>query len=338
MAHLVRVRRQRYCLAGMLIGIMTLSSCDEFSQSFKSEPSLERPTRESTATKAGQTTKLIETDVEAPEVFHLTEAGLWDGRPSLGGIWVAHPDVTDPERVIIRNTSNNKFVIGALFRRQRDIPGPRIQASSDAAAALGMIAGAPVKLDVTALRRESVPEVSDTQEKPVPAPEATPVPTKKTPKKKPADADPVATPAQPDAAAEKPRKKKKFRLFRKKKSKDTGDITETTLDPIAGAAAAIEAATPMAAKPVTPTVARPAKSSLKRPYVQIGQFNVKANAERIAGKMGKSGLTSSVVKQRSGGNTSWRVIVGPAQSKPDLSALLKKVKKAGFSDAYAVAK
>jgi rare lipoprotein A len=45
-----------------------------------------------------------ERDVEAPEVFDVTDEGLWDGRPSLGGVWVAHPDATDPERVMIRNT------------------------------------------------------------------------------------------------------------------------------------------------------------------------------------------------------------------------------------------
>ena len=32
-------------------------------------------------------------DVLAPEVFQVREDGLWDGRPSLGGAWVAHPDV-----------------------------------------------------------------------------------------------------------------------------------------------------------------------------------------------------------------------------------------------------
>ena len=112
--------------------------------------------KETTTEASGQSTQLIERDVEAPEVFEVTEAGLWDGRPSLGGVWVAHADVTEPERVIIRNSSNGKFVIGALFRREREIPGPRIQASSDAAAALGMLAGAPVELHVTALRRETV--------------------------------------------------------------------------------------------------------------------------------------------------------------------------------------
>lgn len=110
------------------------------------------------ASADGRATKLIERDVEAPDVFSATEAGLWDGRPSLGGVWVAHPDVKDPERVIIRNVTNDKFVIGALFRRERDNPGPRLQASSDAAAALGMLAGQPIELNVTALRREEVPE------------------------------------------------------------------------------------------------------------------------------------------------------------------------------------
>ena len=108
-----------------------------------------------TADPAG-TTRLVERDVEAPDVFNVSEQGLWDGRPSLGGVWVAYPTVKDPERVIIRNPDNGKFVIGALFRRERDMPGPRLQVSSDAAAALGLLAGQPGKLDVTALRREEV--------------------------------------------------------------------------------------------------------------------------------------------------------------------------------------
>lgn len=103
-------------------------------------------------------------DSEAPEVFHVTDQGLWDGRPSLGGVWVAHPTVTDPERVIIRNEANGQYVVGALFRRERDNPGPQLQVSSDAAAALGMLAGSPARLDVTALRRDDP--------KPAPEPEA----------------------------------------------------------------------------------------------------------------------------------------------------------------------
>lgn len=127
-----------------------LGACSDF-------PSLNRITDPAAIVADGKTsteTTLIERDIEAPEAFDVTEPGLWDGRPSLGGVWVAHPDVKDPERVIVRNTSNGKFVIGALFRRERDMPGPRLQVSSDAAAALGMLAGAPAELNVTALRRE----------------------------------------------------------------------------------------------------------------------------------------------------------------------------------------
>lgn len=110
------------------------------------------------AAATAQSVQLVERDVEAPDVFQTNEKGLWDGRPSLGGVWVAHPDVIDPERVIIRNLSNGKFVIGALFRRERENPGPALQVSSDAAAALEMLAGAPVDLQVVALRREEVAE------------------------------------------------------------------------------------------------------------------------------------------------------------------------------------
>lgn len=93
-------------------------------------------------------------DIEAPDVFQVTESALWDGRPSLGGIWVASPDAVDPERVVMFNPATGKSVQGALFRRERDNPGPRLQISSDAAEALGILAGQPVELKVTALRRE----------------------------------------------------------------------------------------------------------------------------------------------------------------------------------------
>jgi|GEM_PF-82453 len=93
-------------------------------------------------------------DVEAPDVFDLRDEALWDGRPSLGGVWVAHASVKEPERVIIRNPANGKSVIGALFRRENANPGPAIQLSSDAAGALEILAGAPTEVEIVALRRE----------------------------------------------------------------------------------------------------------------------------------------------------------------------------------------
>lgn len=266
-----------------------------------------------------QSTELVQTDVEAPEVFQLTDQGLWDGRPSLGGVWVAHPDVTDPERVIIRNTANGQFVIGALFRRERENPGPSLQVSSDAAEALGMLAGAPTELNVTALRREEAAA--------------------------PAEAAPVAE-------------------FDEAVSADLavpGEIAATALDPIAGAAAAIDEAeadaaitataldgtaldgaaldgTPLAAAAPLPE-ALPAAivaSSLDKPFIQIGIFSIEANANTAAGQMSELGLTARVVPQQSQGRDFWSVIVGPATSEADRAAQLDKIKGAGFADAYFV--
>ncbi|MFU8862396.1 MAG: SPOR domain-containing protein [Rhodobacterales bacterium] len=250
---------------------------------------------------SNRSVRLVERDVEAPGVFQVTEAGLWDGRPSLGGVWVAHPDVKEPERVIIRNTVNGNFVIGALFRREVDTPGPRVQVSSDAAATLGMLAGQPVQVNVTALRRE---EVSD------PAAAET-------------DGPDVADPAMPAPSG----------------------ITESRLDPISSAAAAIEAApqpvpAAAAAPSPAPQAAAPAPqarpSNLDKPFLQIGIFSVEANAQRAATAMRNAGMVPEVKRQESQGKPFWRVLVGPAGSAAERSSLLAKIKQEGFTDAYAV--
>lgn len=145
---------------GLAMGLLGCDENGEFSMSGLTSPSTGD---ETTAPASSQSTELVERDVEAPDVFQVEGKGLWDGRPSLGGVWVAHPNTTDPERVIIRNTANGKFVIGALFRRERDNPGPPLQVSSDAAEALGMLAGAPADLNVTALRREEAAPVAEAQ-------------------------------------------------------------------------------------------------------------------------------------------------------------------------------
>jgi len=142
----------------------------------------------------GRSVQIVERDIEAPEVFQLTDLGLWDGRPSLGGVWIAHAEAEDPERVIIRNDDTGQFVIGALFRRERENPGPRLQVSSDAASALGMLAGQPVSLNVTALRRQELPPAAAPSEAPAVALAAAPD----------ADADAAAPVALAGATAEAP--------------------------------------------------------------------------------------------------------------------------------------
>lgn len=254
-------------------------------------------------------TRLVERDVEAPEIFETTSEGLWDGRPSLGGVWVAHPDVTDPERVIIRNDENGRFVIGALFRRERDHPGPELQISSDAAAALGVLAGDPAVLNVTALRRE---EVSETAEA---APDA--------------DAPEALITGEEIAASAAP-----------------GEITATPLDGAGDfasvAAAAIDAADPAAtpAPEPQPEVARTpvATGNLERAYVQIGIFSVQENATNTGQALRNAGLEPTIYDQSSNGRQFWRVVVGPAGSEADRDTVLASVRELGFDDAFFVSR
>lgn len=286
------------------VALLVLTGC----QGFDGGNIFGAKSEEATASGDASSVRLVERDVEAPEVFQVTDKGLWDGRPSLGGVWVAHPDVEDPERVIIRNTANSKFVIGALFRRERANPGPVFQVSSDAAAALGMLAGAPAQLNVTALRREEAPTAED-----------------------------AAAPGAGDTLT-------------------PGAVETSSLDPVAGAAAAaIDAAEPQASEPKsqarTPapqsapasspapaTAPKPTAggSALERPYLQVGIFSVEQNARNTATSMRQAGMVPTVLKQESQGKTFWRVIVGPASSASERATLLKKIKGVGFGDTYAV--
>lgn len=314
------LRRTPFCslksLGASALVLVLLGGCDENGQF-----SLPLPQAVAPASTAGTTpsTKLIERDVEAPEIFSANDEGLWDGRPSLGGVWVAHPDVSDPERVIVRNEDNGKFVVGALFRKERDLPGPKLQVSSDAAAALGILAGAPAKLNVTALRREETEEIIEEE----PAPEVL--------EDEPAP-ETVANVAAP------------------------AEVASAPLDPIAAASAAIEAAPPTpplsAALPAanattvaaTPEPAPPAPkpaaprktSSLDKPFIQLGIFSVEANANRVTQQMSNAGIVATVKTFEANGRSFWRVVVGPATSRSELRTLTAAIKAEGFSDAYAV--
>ncbi len=264
----------------------------------------------------------VEKDVEAPEVFGKTDSGLWDGRPSLGGVWVAHPDVKEPERALIRNLDNGKEIIGALFRRERANPGPRFQVSSDAAAELGMLAGAPSQLEVVALRKEQVPVR--------PAPGAQPAPPEgpvilKRPGDEAAGAEGAADqPAKAGSGGQKP----------------VDQVAEMAASAIEQATSASSAAEGAAAKPAPEAKPapgnRPAASGLEKPYIQIGIFSVKANADNTANLLRNSGVVPTIRKFQSKGKTYWRVIVGPIASKADRKLLLQKVAGLGFPDAYPV--
>ena len=268
----------------------------------------------------GGSIKLVERDVESPEVFQVTEKALWDGRPSLGGVWVAHPDSEQPERVIIRNKTNGKFVIGALFKRERDNPGPRLQLSSDAASALGVLAGAPTTLNVTVLRRETV-NVNEGKGAP-----ATPE-TVATETLKPAPTQDIATKvlasvekaeAEKAAKSTNPVKKPSAKV-----SEPSQKIARTT--PKTAEAAKPVTAKPAAAKPVTRT------SSLSKPYIQLGFFSQEKNARNTLKSLETRKIPGKLVKATAKGKTFWRVLAGPAQTKGERDAYANEIKKMGFS-------
>lgn len=311
-ARMVKARIGKLSL--VLGAALTLAGCQEGTSPLgflKGKPA------EGTAAAApadSSTVKVVDRDVEAPDVFQTTDKGLWDGRPSLGGVWVAAPDVKEPERVIIRNPANGKFIIGALFRRERLNPGPRLQLSSDAAEALGLLAGQPATIKVTALRR---------QEGPAPAPDA------KNPKldtNEAIEAKPIgdiaanANAAIDKAAGSKPAPTKPG---------------TAPMRPVAAGAA-----TPAPAAPAATTAAAPAAkpaAGQEKAMLQIGIFSVEDNAKRAAKVLKGKGLTSSVVKEESQGKALWRVLIGPTNA-ADRDAVLAKVKTLGFADAYFVTK
>jgi rare lipoprotein A (peptidoglycan hydrolase) len=381
-------------LAVLAVGLAVLAGCEEglSPDGASKEASADDTQTDQKVELFPDFSKTSGESVEAPEVFNVVEAGLWDGRPSLGGIWVAHPDVTQPERVLIKNTANNKSITGALFRRERSQPGPTLQLSSAAAEKLGILAGAPTKVEVVALRRkpvetkepepEETPEV-ETAENTTEAEEAKPqedvvdTAAAEADAEKPAkrkwwqkketvaaagatgaaaaaatdtaaeatteaaeqvvetavEATPTATLSDPEVTApeEKPAKRK---WWQKKK---TDTITETPLDPIAGAAAAIDAAEPT---PVSTTAAASTQQSttrsLPKPFVQVGTFNVEANAQSAVSKIERNGMSADIRELKTGDKTVWRVLVGPAKTRSERNAIQRDVKDLGFTDAFTV--
>lgn len=327
-----------------------LAACQPGSNPFASSPSTE-----ASAPRAQTSTRIVDRDVEAPQVYQVTDSALWDGRPSLGGVWVASADVKDPERVIMRNPANGKFVIGALFRRERENPGPKLQISSDAAEALGILAGAPVSISVTALRREETPvevpqtpildsneSLADASLAPTSgagaidaggiatsalspaAPKSAPQPAAAPPKpanSKPADPKAAAktsdakTPAKADVKADT--------------APDTIAATATkALDKAAEGAPIQTAAQPASAQPAATTAATAATTLAADRTVQVGIFSIEANAKRAADKIKTAGVPSEIRKGSTNGKDYWSVV-----SRGDATTL-SKIKAAGFADAY----
>ena len=338
----------------LAIAVFGLASCEE-GLNLGQKPASETP--ETTTSAGNGKVRAGVKDVERPDIFKVTEEALWDGRPSLGGIWVAHPDVKEPERAILINVKSGQRVAGALFRRERDNPGPRIQLSSDAAAALSILAGQPTEVTVLAVRQEEIavepsapPVISDEQ---VGKDAAEPAENGDGVTDNVATAGVAAT-AGAATATRKPRGNFFQRLFGGKRTKAPSsqalpegtaesaavpDVETRPLDPVASGAAAAIARAEVDDKP-EPRPARataPANSAVRNPFVQIGMFSVEANAASASANLRQAGIVPSVLQGEKDGKTFWRVVVGPVTTADDQAAVLAQVKRLGYSDAFLTA-
>ncbi len=306
----------RLCLAG--IAAISLAACDENGE-------FALPSATGTASNAevlpsnAPNQRITEQDVERPDLFSRVDRGLWDGRPSLGGVWVAHPDVQEPERVLIRNAENGEEIIGALFRRERENPGPVFQISSDAAEELGILPGAPVDLRVVALRREEVVTVlPEVETNPVVESLDAPVNVIAEPLEA---AQPVAT--EPQAAALPP-----------VVEAATAVVEETALAATATAAQASEEVVASGSDVIdVSSILGGATPPADGPRAQVGVYSVEANANGAAAQITQSGIAAEVTPQTMGGRTVWRVVAGPMVDENGVAQL----KALGFVDAFIVA-
>lgn len=330
----------------LVVAIFGLAACEE---GINLGQDSEKPAGEAVSVPDGPRTGVQ--DVERPDVFRVQELALWDGRPSLGGIWVAHPDVKEPERAILTNETTGQRIAGALFRRERDNPGPRLQLSSDAAAALNILAGQPTEISVIVVRQEEVevqaapPVISDEQVGETEEAEDTGE-----------TGDAVAAGTAATAVAAPKPKKPNFldRLFGKRRAKKpeaTELVDETaesaaapavetqTLDPVASTAAAAIARAEADDKPAPrpERVAAPAASEVRNPFIQIGLFSVEANAAAASSNLRQEGIVPSVLQGEKDGKPFWRVLVGPINTANDQAAVLAQVKRLGYSDAFLTA-
>ena len=302
----------RHVLCGFFaLSIVSLSACENMGEGFTSGSSGD----DETPSLAG-TLNLEERDVEAPDVFNVTDEALWDGRPSFGGVWVAYPGNTQPERISIKNTRTGKTVVGALFKREGANPGPAIRMSSDAAEALGAEAGTPLELTIVALRREPVEVGSDevieaeTQEAPEVLSETV--------------LDPV------DAGIAQIASDTETALASVPATPVITEVTpEPRKQPEAPVVAAVEA----------PAVAPAAPSDLSKPFIQVGTFSSEDNAKKLAARIAGTGVPSLARKtDTSSGKILYRVLAGPASSRAQFAEFQSKIVELGFKDTFPVSK
>jgi len=97
---------------------------------------------------------------EKPAILDISASVIWDGNQTLGGNWISHQDVNSPEKVLIRNNSNGKLVVGAIFQQTKSLKKGLAIISSDAARALGISKNKETEVHIVAVRETESIEAS----------------------------------------------------------------------------------------------------------------------------------------------------------------------------------
>ena len=263
-----------------------------------------------TPAPTGDTVETVEVDVTAPEAFSIIDNALWDGRPTFGGVWIAYPDIEKPERVRIRNNATGKEVIGALYKRERDFPGPKIELSADAAAALGVQAGTPVELTIVALRRKTVEVVVEAEEPNMTTPLRRRVP-------EPTEAPTAAEPVEEPVVVVAPKV----------------EAPEIVVPPVVVPTPAPIIATDIEETALPPVTSATDEADGAGTYVQVSTLQSKSRADAAVVKLTTAGLDVEIREREAGGKTLYRIIVGPAKTPEALEIMMSVVNELGYTDA-----
>lgn len=134
-----------------------------------------------------------------PARFQVEETTLWDGRPSLGGAWAAHPSVEGQLMVEAENLDDGRRIRLPALRLLQRAGRPTLQLSAEAARALAMRPGRPTRIRLTALVPSTAPTPpargEDAPAEIMPAVETFEIAAAETP------AETLAAEAAPEAAA-----------------------------------------------------------------------------------------------------------------------------------------
>ena len=90
---------------------------------------------------------------EMPEILDISTSVFWDGKQTLGGNWISHPDVDSPERVLIKNIANGESIVGAIFQQSKKAKSGSAQISSDAAKSLKIDKNEQTKVQIIAIKK-----------------------------------------------------------------------------------------------------------------------------------------------------------------------------------------